>query len=210
MSVLQKNLSVIGVLPVNVEVKRIRSACFALCVHFMQTAPFNSISHDHTPSSNSHTSHSPGFQSVPAFWPSFFFCSTIWWEHQRGLLSSPVSPWLPLTPLQQLSLSGRCLLITSATIVSGQVGSGGGVPSIHTAIFSHEAKALYSSRNGDLNTPDSYIHCLVTQCATGFNPPHFVQAPITAGCLVLQCWMGLPCFFFFPPFSPLYFYSSQQ
>ena len=51
-----------------------------------------------------------------------------------------------------------CLLITSATIVSGR----GGDASIHRAIFCHEAKVLYSSSNGDLNSPDSCIHCLVT------------------------------------------------
>lgn len=38
----------------------------------------------------------------------------------------------------------------------------GGDASIHRAIFCHEAKVLYSSSNGDLNSPDSCIHCLVT------------------------------------------------
>lgn len=61
------------------------------------------------------------------------------------------------------------------------VGAWVGVPAIHTAIFSHEAKARYSARNGDLKTPDSYIHCLVTHCATGFNSPHFVSFSTAEG-----------------------------
>lgn len=98
-----------------------------------------------------------------------------------------------------------CMLITSATIVSGQerLYSQGD-------FFCHEAKVLYSSSNGDLNSPDSCIHCLVTLYLEGFVPPHSAEAPIISGFLFLQSEMGLPLVFF--PFLPLYcyFWSTQQ
>lgn len=74
-----------------------------------------------------------------------------------------------------------------------------GGASIHRAIFCHEAKVLYSSSNGGLNSPDSCIHCLVTLCAAGFVPPHFMQAPITSGFLFLHSVAKSSTIFFFFP-----------
>lgn len=48
--------------------------------------------------------------------------------------------------------------------------SGEGDASIHRAIFGHEAKVLYGSSNGGLNSPDSCTHCLVTLCVKKLCP----------------------------------------
>lgn len=163
----------------------------------------------HTLQQHRHTPHSsPVFQSVLHFDPVFFFSPACDGTTREDCCPLYIPSWLHTdTSAAALPLCVRCLLITSATIVSRGVGGA----SIHRAIFCHEAKVLYSSSNGGLNSPDSCIHCLVTLCAAGFVPPHFMQAPITSGFLFLHSVDKSSTIFFFFSFSPLcYFYSSQQ
>jgi len=99
------------------------------------------------------------FSLSPAFWPSFCSPSAVLrliatWERLAVLLIS----WLQTgITAAGLPLCISCLLIASAAVVGVAVVSGN--TSIHGAIFSHEAKVLYSSSNRDLNSPDSCIHC---------------------------------------------------
>lgn len=98
-------------------------------------------------------------------------------------------------------LCAHCLLIRPATIVSVSVVMGNA--SIHRAIFSHEAKVLYSSSNGDLNSPDSCIHCLVTLCVRGFAPPPLCASTNNFWFSLFDCNGSSTSFSF--PFLPLLF-----
>lgn len=84
----------------------------------------------------------------------------------------------------------------------------GGTPLFSGLFFCHEAKVLYSSSNGGLNSPDSVIHCLVTLCEAGFVPPFYANT-INFWFSLFALWRGLRQVFS-PTSDFCYFYSSQK